>query len=207
MTLPEKPITYYSPQRDDIAGFLPATVSRCLEIGCGAGSTLSWVKEKFGAETVGVELNEGAAQLARNVADQIIVGNIETMELDLAPCDLILCLDLLEHLVDPWSAVERLSKVLLPGGYIIASIPNVQHFTVSLNLLRGRWRYTRQGLLDSTHLRFFTYATVRDLFERAGLNVQIEHRISGKSRFANALTGGLLRDFFAYHYYVKASAS
>jgi 2-polyprenyl-3-methyl-5-hydroxy-6-metoxy-1,4-benzoquinol methylase len=202
----EKPIAYYSPLREDIAAILPCTVNRCLEVGCGTGSTLCWVKQKFGAETLGVELNEDAAELARRAADRIIVGNIETDRIDLPGCDLILCLDVLEHLVDPWSTLQKLSRVLVPGGCIIASIPNVQHFTVSLNLLRGRWNYTPHGLLDSTHLRFFTYSTIREMFIRAGLDVKISRRIAGKSVLANRLSLGLFHNFFAYQYYVKGMA-
>lgn len=207
MAISEKPIAYYSPLREDIACLLPGAVTRCLEIGCGTGSTLSWVKQQLGAETIGVELNEGAAELALHSADRIIVGNIETDRLNLPACDLILCLDVLEHLVDPWSTLDKLSRLLVPGGCIIASIPNVQHFTVSLNLLRGRWSYTPHGLLDSTHLRFFTYSTIREMFSRTGLNVQIRRRIAGKAILANRVSFGLFRNFFAYQYYVKAVAS
>ena len=79
--------------------------------------------------------------------------------------------DVLEHLVDPWAGLARSARLVRDGGQILACIPNIQHYSVIVNLLRGRWDYQDEGLLDRTHLRFFTLASIRDLFVRAGLQV------------------------------------
>ena len=79
--------------------------------------------------------------------------------------------DVLEHLVDPWAALTRLSRLVREGGQVLACIPNVQHYSVIVNLLRGKWDYQDEGLLDRTHLRFFTLSGIQDLFAKAGLRV------------------------------------
>lgn len=203
----DKPVSYYSPLRDDIAQLLPESIVRCLEIGCGTGSTLAWIKSVYGSETIGVDISEMAAERAKGSVDRMIVGNVENLRLPIPAksLDVVLCLDVLEHLVDPWSVVQRMSRLLKPSGCLIASIPNVQHATVILDLLRGKWNYTTEGLMDSTHLRFFTYSTARELFERFGLRVEIHQRFGGSSGKLNLLTFGLFRNFLATHSYVKAS--
>ena len=79
--------------------------------------------------------------------------------------------DVLEHMVDPWSVLARLSGWVRDGGQVLACIPNVQHYSVIVDLLRGSWRYQEEGLLDRTHLRFFTLEGIQELFARAGLRV------------------------------------
>jgi SAM-dependent methyltransferase len=92
------------------------------------------------------------------------------MEFPTGNFDLIIALDVLEHLIDPWSIVRRLHGILNPGGVIIASIPNVGHYSVAVPLvLRGQWNYADEGLLDRTHLRFFTRRTAVDLLTCSGL--------------------------------------
>src|SRR5204863_1150032 len=85
--------------------------------------------------------------------------------------DCLVCGDVLEHMADPWGVLARLSRWVRDGGQVLACIPNVQHYSVLVDLLRGRWEYREEGLLDRTHLRFFTFAGVQDLFTRAGLHV------------------------------------
>src|SRR5262249_41242587 len=100
------------------------------------------------------------------------IGNIETMsdaELPSARFDLILALDVLEHLINPWSAMRRIHGLLKPDGALVVRIPNVSHCSVSLALLRGRWDYAESGLMDRTHLRFFTEAGAKALVTSSGL--------------------------------------
>ncbi|HUB94688.1 MAG TPA: methyltransferase domain-containing protein [Stellaceae bacterium] len=102
------------------------------------------------------------------------VGNFETMAAEAVPgdrFDLVLALDVLEHLVDPWSAVAKIHRLLKPGGVVIASIPNVGHYSVVWPLIRGRWDYAERGLLDQTHLRFFTEASAKALITGSGLEI------------------------------------
>jgi 2-polyprenyl-3-methyl-5-hydroxy-6-metoxy-1,4-benzoquinol methylase len=137
-------------------------------------------------------------------------GNIEQLDLPIAPgsIDVVLCLDVLEHLVDPWTTAARLAKLLKPRGVLIASIPNVRHFRVVLPLLfRGRWEYGEFGLMDRTHLRFFTEQSARQLLRQAGLRVD-DVRKSGleslHKRAVIALSAGLLEPLLVFQYLIRA---
>jgi SAM-dependent methyltransferase len=170
-----KSASYFGNARREIEPLLPDAIDTVLEIGCGAGATLEWIRETRGARhTTGVELTGPAAELARRRVDRVICGDVENMALDIAPAslDLILALDVLEHLRDPWAAVRKLHPLLKPGGAMISSIPNVGHYSVALPLLvKGRWDYVDEGLLDRTHLRFFVERTALELASCSGLRV------------------------------------
>jgi 2-polyprenyl-3-methyl-5-hydroxy-6-metoxy-1,4-benzoquinol methylase len=202
----EKPRTYYSPLRSDIADLLPSQVSRSLEVGCGTGSTSGWIKQKYGAYVAGVELCEDAAHEAERSMDLVLIGDVEKMPLPFSPesFDLILCLDVLEHLADPWSSVTRLVSFMKPGASFITSLPNIQHYSTFFNLLRGRWNYTVQGFMDKTHLRFFVRSTAIAMFEDAGLKVDaVKAEMSG-IKIIDRCTFGMFQDFCAGHYLIRA---
>jgi|ERR1019366_7321682 2-polyprenyl-3-methyl-5-hydroxy-6-metoxy-1,4-benzoquinol methylase len=167
----EKADAYFDFARTDIAPLLPDRMDRVLEIGCGAGATLKWLRSQHSVRhAVGIEVVPEMAKRAASVFDVVLSDNVETMELPSGSFDVILALDVLEHLVDPWSVVRRLHRLLNPDGVIIASIPNIGHYSVSVPLvLRGRWNYTPEGLLDQTHLRFFTGKTAVELLTCSGL--------------------------------------
>jgi len=112
------------------------------------------------------------AELARPHCRRMLVGDIETLEVDtLGQFDAIVFGDVLEHLRNPRSVLEQLSKLLKPGGRILISLPNVANIWVRLNLLFGRFNYTRVGIFDESHLRFFTLKTAKELAADAGLDV------------------------------------
>ena len=167
----EKSDAYFDFPRTEIAPLLPDRMDRVLEIGCGAGATMKWIRSHHTVQNaVGIEMVPEMAKRAASVFDSILSGNVETMDLPEGRFDLIIALDVLEHLVDPWSVVRRLHVLLSPGGMIVASIPNIGHFSVAGPLLsRGRWNYAEDGLLDRTHLRFFTRQTAVDLLTCSGL--------------------------------------
>jgi SAM-dependent methyltransferase len=167
----EKADAYFDFARTDIAPLLPDRMNRVLEIGCGAGATMKWLRTQLTVQyAVGIEVVPEMARRAASVFDVVLSDNVETMELPSGTFDVIIALDVLEHLVDPWSAVKRLHRILNPGGVIIASIPNIGHYSVSIPLvLRGTWNYAGEGLLDQTHLRFFTRKTAVELLTCSGL--------------------------------------
>jgi SAM-dependent methyltransferase len=207
----EKATTYFDRVRTQILPLLPAgRVDRVLEVGCGSGDTLAYLQANDRCRwTGGVELFPEAAEIARGRLDDVYEGNIEQMELPIAPAslDVVLCLDVLEHLVDPWSTTSRLARLLKPGGVLIASIPNVRHFRVVLPLLfRGRWDYAQFGLMDRTHLRFFTEHTARHLLRQAGLRVDAVHKSgldSAHKRAAVVLSAGLLEPLLVFQYLIR----
>lgn len=168
---------YYGTARTEILPFLPARCGRVLELGCGAGATIAAVKQVRSVEWAGgLERDPGAAAAARPLLDRLWEGDAETaaLEDEIAPgsLDLVLCLDVLEHLVDPWTMVERTAKLIAPGGRLIISIPNIRHYKFIANLFfKGDFRYRDAGLLDRTHLRFFVRDTAIDLASRGGLKV------------------------------------
>ncbi len=203
---------YFKYVRKDIMGLLPENIERAFEVGCGDGNTLRWLKEiKHCRWTCGIELNRDAAEKARGNMDVIYRGDIEsyTLPIKRGSLDLILCLDVLEHLVDPWKIIGDLHRLLRPGGALIASIPNVAHYSVVIPLvLRGEWRYMPAGILDRTHLRFFDRNTCVMLLESSGLRVdRIIHTTLGKSwrtRAAMRVLPDRLKRFLEYQYIIRS---
>lgn len=211
---------YHDQVRRDIDPLLPKHLGRVLEIGCGTGATLAWLKAERGAgETIGVEIEPAAADAARPRTDRLIVGDLTRMDLEsgagtggpgigAGTLDLVLALDVLEHLPDPWETVRRLGRLLAPGGALVASIPNVAHFSVSLGLLRGRWDYADWGILDRTHLRFFVRDGAVGLMESGGLvvdrGVLLGLEPGRKTRLADRLSGGRLRHLLTQGFILRA---
>lgn len=212
MSARDVPANYYSNIRTDIAPLLPDRLERVLEIGCASGVTLAHFKSRgtFGW-IAGVEPVHEVALQAGNRLDMIFEGDIENMVLDIpeGSLDAILCLDVLEHLVDPWSVMKKLHPYLRPGGIVLASIPNVRFYKVILDLmLRGKWSYVSDGIMDRTHLRFFTLSSAIELIESAGLRMDgvlkkgVE-RNKGRGR-TNRLTFRVFEDLLTYHYLLRA---
>jgi len=173
---PELP-SYYHNIRPEVIGLIPAEAVRVLEIGCAAGAMGRNLKEQRPeVEVVGVELNPQAAELARDRLDAVICGDIEEFEFLPYPHEYFDCItfgDVLEHLRDPEALLKRLLPYLHPDGVLICSIPNIRHQSVMLNLMvNGRWEYQDEGLLDRTHIHFFTLAEIRVMMDRLGLDME-----------------------------------
>jgi 2-polyprenyl-3-methyl-5-hydroxy-6-metoxy-1,4-benzoquinol methylase len=149
--------------------------SRVLDVGTADGRPVAEALAARGCTVYGVEIDECAASHARQYCAHLVVGDVETLDLaaEFAGCefDVILCLDVLEHLVEPGATLRKLAPLLAPGGVLVASIPNVTHAAVRLQLLRGKFTYTDTGLLDRTHVRFFDRAELAALFADAGMTV------------------------------------
>ena len=146
--------------------------ARVLEFGCASGYMSRALRDRRGATVVGVELDAEAAQLAVPYTERLLVGDAEELDLETElggeRFDAILFADVLEHLRDPAALLKRVRPLVAENGVVIASIPNVAHASVRLALLGGSFRYREWGLLDETHLRFFTRDGVQDLFESSG---------------------------------------
>lgn len=153
--------------------------SRVLELGPATGY-MSRVLTERGCTVVGVELDPDMAEQAREFCERVIVGDLDVLdlkaELDQERFDAIVAADVIEHLKDPLSALTSLKPFLMPEGHLVISVPNIAHGSIRLALLSGRFEYREKGLLDSTHLRFFTRETLAKLLDDAELGVVDLHR-------------------------------
>jgi 2-polyprenyl-3-methyl-5-hydroxy-6-metoxy-1,4-benzoquinol methylase len=213
---------YFDTLRDEIEALVPESPSLVMDVGCGKGVTSQWLKQiRPNITTVGVEIDKSVAAVAASVVDTVLVADLEkgleALDSYKGRVDLLLLLDVLEHLHDPWARLKEFKTFLAPAGVVIASIPNVRNFKVLVPLLmKGEWRYQDAGILDRTHLRFFTRRTVLELFAGAGYEIQKITRtgplqpsriktVSGGVAFlANVMSAGSLRDFIAHQYLVRA---
>lgn len=145
---------------------------RVLDIGC-AGGGLGRMLKRRGCRVAGVELDPAAGQAAGHVLDEILVGDVGDLDLvkhfGRESFDVVVLGDVLEHVADPGAVLRKVRPLLAPSGSVVASIPNVAHGSVRLALLQGRFDYRPLGLLDATHVRFFTRGSVYQLFREAGL--------------------------------------
>jgi 2-polyprenyl-3-methyl-5-hydroxy-6-metoxy-1,4-benzoquinol methylase len=150
---------------------------RVLDVGCSSGY-LARPLVAAGATVVGVELDPAAAEEARTVCEEVVVGDVESLELpfDQASFDVVLCGDVVEHLRDPGAALVRLRPLLRRGGRLVLTTPNVANWAIRLSLLGGRWRYTERGILDRTHTHLFTRKTLVETVTEAGYTVvELDH--------------------------------
>ena len=165
--------TYYWSERQDVIEQVPLEAKRVLDVGCAAGLMGKRLKERGAREVFGIEQNPKIAREAEGNLDRVWTANVETFEppWEQGYFDAIIFGDVLEHLADPLSTLMRLKPYLKAGGSIIASIPNVRFWSVVQGLAEGDWTYQDAGILDRTHLRFFTLNEIRRFFSSAGLDV------------------------------------
>jgi ubiquinone/menaquinone biosynthesis C-methylase UbiE len=156
-----------------IFDLLPSDLHKVLEVGTGSGALACAYKEiNKSVEYVGVEIDDAYKELSLRYCDRIYLENFESPSTDLVneinDADVLIFSDVLEHMYDPWKVIEFLYANVKLGSRVIASIPNIQHWSIQARLLNGEFEYTETGLLDRTHIRFFTRKTMIQLFENNG---------------------------------------
>ena len=196
---------YYANRRDDIVRALPRPIGDVLDIGCGSGGVAEGLRRAGAARLTGIEVVPEQAELAQAHYDHVVAAPVEQAleQLD-GPFDTILCLDVLEHLVDPEQVMRDLHGVAAPGARLQVSLPNARHISLIKDLLlRGTFGYTEWGHRDRTHLRWFTRGDIVDAMERNGWAVRrVSHPELNKSRRLDSLTNGRSTEFLVAQWYV-----
>jgi len=217
-----------TPMHDEINDMLfaliPPDAERVVEVGCSSGAMgQAFLRQHPDAEYIGIELVEEYAARARERLSEVVVANVEHLEDRtfevLRPTDCWIFGDVLEHLYDPWRTLRRVRESLGERGCVVACIPNAQHWSLQAQLNAGNLRYADTGLLDRTHIRFFTRKTIIELFDQCGYEIE---EIGGKvveghplscaaleavRAFATAAgfdTAEAVRDAAPYQYLVRA---
>ncbi|MBI5741902.1 MAG: glycosyltransferase [Nitrospirae bacterium] len=164
---------YYRQERKEVEKLIPDDAMKVLDVGCGGGVLCRRLLERGAKEVVGIEINPDVCTEARNNLSNVICGDIEEIELDFEQgyFDCIVLADILEHLKYPLLALKKLEKYLSGSGCIVASIPNVRYWRIMDMLIEGNWTYGEYGILDKTHLKFFTKKEMAKLFDEAGFKI------------------------------------
>jgi len=200
---------YFHNCRREIEPMLPAAFDSVIEIGCGAAQTMTWMRGCWPeVRYLGLEISEVAAAEGRRAGIDVRTCDFESMSDDdlrqLGRFKVVLAMDVLEHFKDPWSAIAKIKSLVAPEGVLIASIPNVRYGPVLWNLVaRGRWEYTDSGILDRTHLRFFTRDSAVELVKESFDVLDVRPLHMRRAAFLNAVTLGLFSDFLALQFLIK----
>jgi 2-polyprenyl-3-methyl-5-hydroxy-6-metoxy-1,4-benzoquinol methylase len=196
---------YYANTRQDIVDALPRPLGSVLDVGCGSGGVGPGLRAAGAARLTGIEVVAEPAELARVVYDEVVVAPVEQALPQLSgPFDTILCLDVLEHLVDPEQVMAELHRLAAPGARLQVSLPNARHVSLMIDLLfRGTFGYTDWGHRDRTHLRWFTRRDIVQAMQCTGWEVQrVSHPALRRSRQLDRLTRGRSTEFLVGQWYV-----
>lgn len=209
VNIKDKNDRYYNIEKTRLISLIPEGPHKVFDLGCATGRVGLKLRElKKASEVIGMEIYQPAAQEAQKHYNKIYIADIEAIELEYYEYfDYVICGDILEHLRDPWTVLKRIHKWLKKEGLIIVSIPNIRYWRVLRNLLfYGRWDYVEAGILDNTHLRFFTRKSFIEGLKRE--RFIIEHQemvINGvKQKIFNKLTFSLFKEFMGSQVIVLA---
>ncbi|WP_396175825.1 class I SAM-dependent methyltransferase [Flavobacterium sp.] len=176
-----KPEGYYNNFRKEMLRYLPKDAKKVLDVGCGNGCFAEVIKNQNSAEVWGIELMEQEANLAKQVLDKVFIGPCENF-IDSLPdnyFDVIYFNDVLEHLVDPYTVLKKMKSKLAADGVVISSIPNVRYHNSFIKVLVNKdWKYEPFGVMDFTHMRFFTEKSINRMYEEAGYTVKVSEGIN-----------------------------
>ena len=165
---------YFELLRPEIFDLVPPNTKLLLDLGCGFGALGAKVNSEYGAHCYGIESNTAAESILSRNFFKHWIANVEDFDFNAIDVkfDCIVLADVLEHLVDPWVLMGRVKELLAKDGVVIVSIPNIRNLNVIASLiLKGRWEYRDSGILDRTHLRFFTKYEMKSMFIASGFEI------------------------------------
>jgi len=199
--LSTKPAEYFLQPRREMGRFIPRTAKRILDVGCGEGIFGLRLKEGLGAELWGVELVPSIAEVARHRLDRVLCGDVMQQLEHIRDhyFDCVIFNDVIEHLVDPYRMLGAIKQKLAQGGVVVSSIANIRYSRNLFDIVvRGQWRYQEGGILDKTHIRFFTKKRICEMFESLGCRILrlegINATPSRRVRIFNIATFGYFSD-------------
>ena len=175
---------YYSKIRQEMKKYLPDDARRIIDVGCGNGSFARAIKDNSGAEVWGIEYTDDGAREAEKVIDKVFSGSCEENLKNLPDnyFDVAFFNDVLEHMPDPAKVLNKFKSKLAPGGILISSIPNIRYHNALLPILLNKdFKYKSSGVMDYTHLRFFTSKSIQRMFREQGYTI-IRHEGINRSR-------------------------
>lgn len=196
---------YYGNTRPEVVAFIPKNIKTILDVGCGKGNFLKSVKDLTDAETWGIELVPGVVNQDNNI-NNVIIGKIEDIVSQIPDSyfDCITFNDVLEHLFDPTQLLIDIKPKLKDNGLLIASIPNVRFIDNIFNLIvKKDWEYKNFGILDFTHVRFFTQRSMQRMFKNAGYLLISQNGINKNTSFKFKLFNILTLGFFVDTQYLQ----
>jgi 2-polyprenyl-3-methyl-5-hydroxy-6-metoxy-1,4-benzoquinol methylase len=192
---------YYNYERRDMLEFVPAQARTILDVGCASGAFGQVLKKAKNMEVWGVEMNEEAARSASEKLDRVLTGDVARVMTSIPEeyFDCVVFNDVLEHLVDPYSVLLSVKSKLRKDGVVVCSLPNIRYYRQLRELLvHKQWRYEDAGILDRTHLRFFTERSIKDMFRDLDFDIVLFRGMnamrSRNLKLLNALLFGALSD-------------
>lgn len=202
--------TYYARSRTWPSIFGIRSGTKILDVGCGRGNLGSYLQTTYDSEVTGLEIIKDNFLVASTVLYEAHLGDIESMDMSVlgSRFDYVIFSDSLEHMLEPKAVLERVRDLMAENGHLLISMPNIRNFRVTAPLVfSDQWNYQDEGLLDRTHLRFFTCTSICKLIEQCGYKVEqvrVDLPLSSKVGVLNMLTLGLFRRHLTSHYFIKS---
>ena len=203
-----KETNYFSLERQMFKDAVRENSLNILDIGCGTGILGAYFKKNQNCNVTGIEINQKAFEAAKLNLDNVIKGNIETLDLTLNEnyFDVIIMGDVLEHLVNPITTILKITPLLKKEGRILITVPNVRNWNVLIKLIfQDSWEYADWGILDYTHMRFFTLKSAKSILKKNNIKIESAQRIiqkPSKSHVFIIFTLGLFEGFLASHIFL-----